>query len=209
MSKQIAVIGAVPRGFVHSHCEYIEWAKQFGHVEEVSAYADFNSEWDLIILQGGADVDEARYKKMPPSIIGRGNPHQEHFDTKILPEYIRKRTPIFGICRGSQTLNVAFGGTLQNLYTHPYSPNGGASIAHHMVDSDGKVIPVNSLHHQAVELLGDKLEVLGVSCNKEGETTGVVEAFQHSTLPIKAVQYHPEKMKDDKYAVELVKSIIR
>ena len=52
-------------------------------------------------------------------------------------------------------------------------------------------ISVNSYHHQAIRTLGAGLHVTAVS-----DADGVIEAIEHDTLPIMAVQWHPERMID-------------
>ena len=48
---------------------------------------------------------------------------------------------------------------------------------------------VNSSHHQAVDQLGEGLNVTA-RCPEDG----VVEAFNHESLPVFGVQWHPEKL---------------
>ncbi len=76
------------------------------------SYDDFKEIYniDALLLPGGADVDSRRYANIP--MLGNYSPNiwLEHFDNEILPNLLGKM-PIFGICRGLQTLNVIFGGT--------------------------------------------------------------------------------------------------
>ena len=55
----------------------------------------------------------------------------------------------------------------------------------------GEKLAVNSYHHQAIRTLGAGLHVTAVS-----DADGVIEAIEHDTLPIMAVQWHPERMID-------------
>lgn len=48
-------------------------------------------------------------------------------------------------------------------------------------------IPVNSIHHQAVDQLGKGLRIVARS-----EYDDTVEAIEHETLPVMGVQWHPE-----------------
>jgi putative glutamine amidotransferase len=52
----------------------------------------------------------------------------------------------------------------------------------------GPVFPVNSYHHQAVDVLG-----AGLAASAWSES-GFPEAFCHSTAPILGVQFHPERL---------------
>ena len=110
--------------------------------------------------------------------------------------------PILGICRGHQVLNVAFGGTLiqdlgpvGNLFHRP-SPGCHWDKIHPIRTLPGSILDTlygptlvtNSSHHQAVDRLGD-----GFTATAWSES-GVVEAMEHASLPILAVQFHPERM---------------
>ncbi len=48
---------------------------------------------------------------------------------------------------------------------------------------------VNSSHHQAADRLGDGLRAV------QWTEDGVVEALRHETLPVFAVQWHPERLR--------------
>ncbi|MBR0137422.1 MAG: gamma-glutamyl-gamma-aminobutyrate hydrolase family protein, partial [Erysipelotrichaceae bacterium] len=52
----------------------------------------------------------------------------------------------------------------------------------------GQNCMVNSSHHQAVKKVAEGFDVLQVS------TDGYIEGMIHRSLPIIAVQYHPERM---------------
>jgi putative glutamine amidotransferase len=115
---------------------------------------------------------------------------------------------VFGICRGFQEMNVAFGGTLhQKLHelpghldhrddeTQPLEVQYGP--AHEVTLEPGGVlrslaagdrIRVNSLHSQGIDRLGAELAV------EARAPDGVVEAFRVPTAArfALAVQWHPE-----------------
>ena len=50
-------------------------------------------------------------------------------------------------------------------------------------------ISINSAHHQAVENIAEGFKVAAISPDD-----GVIEAFEHTELPIIGVQFHPERM---------------
>lgn len=149
---------------------------------------------EALILPGGSDVNPSRYGTLTSFMAYRPNPFLEYFDTEILPEIITNKIPIFGICRGLQTLNVHFGGSLhQHLWHHPYSTNA-THLAHEIEFSwNGamKTTGVNSFHHQGIKKLGTNLEPTSFAKN-----LGLIESIRHSRLPIEAVQWHPERLHD-------------
>lgn len=173
-------------------------------------YDDFKQIYklDALLLPGGADVNPKRYTKLPQ--FGTQNPNiwMEHFDTEILPNLAGKM-PIFGICRGLQTLNVLYGGTLQNLWWHPYS-NYETHTVHnlwkpeHFKDHDKKnvYISVNSFHHQGILNLAKNFR-----CELSDYDDNIVEAISDYRNKIFAVQWHPERLKDN-YSINMFKSIL-
>lgn len=115
--------------------------------------------------------------------------------------------PVFGICRGFQELNVAFGGTLRRVgeaesdiahhapdgvpladmfaHGHPVTPAPGGQLA---ATFGNGPIRVNSVHYQGVDRIGEGLTV------EAHAPDGLVEAFsaQRGTGRVLAVQWHPE-----------------
>jgi putative glutamine amidotransferase len=109
-------------------------------------------------------------------------------------------TPLLGICRGLQIINVALGGTIvqhiedgihrnvdvpidQILREHPVQLLPGSTL----IESLGQAgILVQSAHHQSVGRLGAGLVPAGVAPD------GLVEAVEHESAPITGVQWHPE-----------------
>lgn len=186
---------------------YLEWASLLGTPilippTSLEEFKDiFLPKLNGIILPGGSDVDAKRYGKIPGFFTGKTDQFLEAFDNNILPEIIGK-IPIFGICRGLQTINVAFGGNLhQNIWFHPYSDYENHEV--HTVSSlDGKLrFKVNSFHHQAIADLGEGLSIELMSNDRQ------IEAISCMDKKIFAVQWHPERLKDD-YSVDAFYSIL-
>ena len=108
----------------------------------------------------------------------------------ILDKFVKAKKPVLGICRGEQLINVYFGGSLiQHVAGHAgiYHDvkNVSGSIMYRLY---GKTTKVYSSHHQAVRRLGKGLKIT------QKANDGTVEAIEHKTLPIFAVQWHPELM---------------
>ncbi|KJC65543.1 putative glutamine amidotransferase [Agreia bicolorata] len=157
---------------------------------------------DAIMLMGGEDISPRFYDGAADYPF-----ESQHFETadegqiSLVHRAIRRGTPLLGICRGLQVINVALGGSIvQDLGTQTIHKNLGAPIrdimAAHTValDSSSRLstdlgvseILVQSAHHQAVAHLGDGLVTVGVAPD------GVVEAVEHIEAPITGVQFHPE-----------------
>jgi len=109
-------------------------------------------------------------------------------------------TPVLGICRGHQIIDVALGGTLvQDLGEAHDHRNDGVPITSVMSDHSVAIsagsrilarfapsLLTRSAHHQAVDRLGTGLQVAAHAHD------GLVEAIEHESLPLLGVQWHPE-----------------
>lgn len=178
------------------HKDYLALVERFGTPIIISPvnWEDFNSTYavDGLFLPGGSDVNPRRYGHIPHPYAYRPNLFLEYFDDEILPNLIAEDFPIFGVCRGLQTLNVLFGGTLwQHLWRHPYSTTNTDLVHDVTIRETGQVIKTNSFHHQCIWKLGDNLKILGDTKDT------VIEAIEHVNFPIGAVQYHPERFMDE------------
>jgi len=195
---------------------YLEFIYQFG-TPVVILPCDANEfhqiySIDALVLPGGADVDSKRYAKMPK--LGNYNPNifLEHFDKEILP-LLAGNVPVFGICRGLQTLNVYFGGTLNNLVWHPVSSHETHEVHKVILYRDGirpkkeekkdNMMGVNSFHHQAISDLAENFTI-----EAESEIGGVIEAISDWKKLIFAVQWHPERLLDA-YSNDMFYNILR
>jgi carbamoyl-phosphate synthase small subunit len=92
--------------------------------------------------------------------------------------------PLFGVCLGHQLLALACGGTTYKL---PYGHRGGNQPVKDLVHDTVLVTAHN--HGYAVDgpSLPFDLEPTMINLND-----GTNEGFRHRTLPIAAVQFHPE-----------------
>src|SRR5688572_10102755 len=162
----------------------------------------------LVFTGSPSNVEPAHYSG-PASAPGTLHDADRDATTlPLIPRAIERGVPVFGICRGFQEMNVAYGGTLhQNLHLIPgyldhrddeslpldvqYGP------AHDVVLEEGgflrglagtERIRVNSLHHQGVDRLAESLVV------EARAPDGVVEAFRVRGAKrfALAVQWHPE-----------------
>lgn len=165
------------------------------------------AELDGLILQGGSDLCPESYGE--PYLNKErwaGDKYRDDYELRVVDFFYRSQKPILGICRGFQLLNAYFGGQLHQdisseLNTTTEHRNAATyDRVHHAVSLResgwlahlyGKSrLQVNSVHHQAVKLLGQDLVVDAVS-----DTDGLIEAFVHSNFDnhfVAGVQWHPE-----------------
>jgi putative glutamine amidotransferase len=98
---------------------------------------------------------------------------------------IEPQSVLAEIARGSLPAHVQFPGGEDSAEQKPAaSPGASATV----------VIPVNSSHHQAADVIGDGLTVVG-RCVEDG----MVEALEGTSRNhfVMAVQWHPERSVDD------------
>lgn len=151
---------------------------------------------DAFLIIGGDDLDPVTYNETNENYLSKDiHPLTDEIDKAIIEHAVKNKKPMFGICRGIQSIAAFMGGKLvQDLHFeqvhHPLTE------AHkHYVDKVSnigvaKLLPdhflINSWHHQAVKVVPNGFEVLF----KNGQT---IEAIEHTSLPIIAVQWHPER----------------
>ncbi len=153
--------------------------------------------WDGLVLAGGGDVDPVRYGELCQGSTAI-DPDRDACELELLDAFAAWGKPVLGICRGLQVLNVWAGGTLvQDLGDLvPGHQRAGGDLPHPVYPVPGSVLHrlygdqflCGSAHHQAIAQLGHGLTVTGTAPD------GVIEGADHDTLPILAVQFHPERM---------------
>ena len=166
---------------------------------------------DGVLLTGGrANIEPHHFggKKFPKDEII--DPARDFTALNLIKECTKLRMPIFGICRGIQEINVAYGGTLiyrvhecNGKKDHRMPQNDDAPLEdifkpRHVVNfprqgllenftGQSQVI-VNSLHGQGIDRLGDGLNLEAMS------EDGLVEALSivgYGTFGI-GIQWHAE-----------------
>jgi anthranilate/para-aminobenzoate synthase component II len=132
--------------------------------------AEYFQKYDTVILSGGSAF---------PIV---GNETILHDEISLIRNLNK---PIFGICYGFELIAAAFGAELERKHNKIHG-----TIEMKVIESDKifKDIPnfkVYESHRWVVKEIPDCL--LALARSKDG-----IEAFKHKTLPIYAVQFHPE-----------------
>lgn len=156
---------------------------------------------DGLILSGGADVDPANYGAERHPCTEPADVERDAFELAAARAAREQGVPLLGICRGSQVLNVAHGGTLiqhvPDLTRDEHRDIARWNVAGNPVRVvEGTLLhelfghtqfTVNSLHHQAVDRVADGFQVAAV------DTAGIIEAIEATDgSPVLGVQWHPE-----------------
>jgi putative glutamine amidotransferase len=172
--------------------------------------------FDGLLLIGGEDL-AAEVGGADPALVEAGaNAGRDRWEIALLRAALADRLSVLGICRGMQSINAAFGGTLYGDIAgfspqHPPVPVGrdASQAFRHKVwlESDSilaraygtTVTEVNSLHHQAVDRLGTGLRVTARA------EDGTVEAVEADAFPwCLGVQWHPELLLEDPVHARLI-----
>jgi len=147
---------------------------------------------DAFVITGGVDLDPMTYKDVNTGLSKDIHPSLDLLDSLVIKYAKTTKKPLLGVCRGLQSINVFLGGTLyQDLaqlgLKHSNIPgNHKINIVENDVLKFESEIAVNSYHHQGIKKLATGLKVIGK------QTDGIIEAVIHESLPIIAVQWHPE-----------------
>ena len=165
----------------------------------VSDLESLISRLDGVCLSGGPDLDPEAYgARERHGELGPTEPSLDAFELALARAALDRGMPLLGICRGSQALNVACGGTLhQHLPGHRQS-EPGCRVTHEVEVLAGTRLAgllgagthaVNSFHHQAVDRLGRGLRIAARAAD------GTVEAIEGPGFAI-GVPLHAEALAD-------------
>ena len=164
---------------------------------------------DGLLLTGSpSNVDAQRYGASADESVGPFDHARDEMTKQLIEAMLELGKPVFGICRGFQEINIAFGGTLRrDMAEHPdllvHHAIGEMSVAdmfkhrHDVKLLAGGILSreygadhldVISVHFQGADTLGKGLQVEATAPD------GVVEAVSTHVngAPVVAVQWHPE-----------------
>jgi carbamoyl-phosphate synthase small subunit len=119
---------------------------------------------------------------------GPGDPEAVEGVGAVIRTLAEAGVPVFGICLGCQLIARAFGG---RTYKLPYGHRGGNHPVRRLATG---LVEITSQNHGFAVVAEDAkiagapaLEVTHLNLND-----GTVEGVRHTSLPVFAVQYHPE-----------------
>ena len=163
---------------------------------------------DGILISGGGDIDPRNYAEAPLPGLGPTDLARDDLELPLARWAVEEAKPILGICRGSQVINVALGGTLYQdipsqiktsvIHDSSFTRQDWTYMAHDLrLDPDSKLAQVfgttsfmtNSLHHQSLKEIAPGLKAVGWAPD------GVIEAIEgEGECFLVGVQCHPEAL---------------
>ena len=194
-------------GHFHLSARYVEAVRRAGGIAVLLPPGDGRPEeilarLDGLIFTGGGDVEASLYGAAQHEQSYGMNLERDRAEGDLIRAAIACEKPMLCICRGTQILSVALGGTLhQHLpdvvgeatlhrapprvpVPHPVNIERGTLLAEMLGTTE---CAPDSWHHQAVDQPGHGLSVIARAPD------GTIEALAHDTHPwLVAVQWHPE-----------------
>lgn len=174
---------------------------------EVSDVEEILDRFDGFLYPGGPDINPLYFGEETMPECGNIIPERDRIELELMPAILKSGKPVFGICRGIQSMNVALGGSLiqdipaqvkSNVRVGHYQKAGNTVLTHSVrvekntllydiVKKD--MLTVNTFHHQSCKDLGKGM-VLNASA-----PDGVIEAIalENHKFFI-GVQWHPEHL---------------
>jgi putative glutamine amidotransferase len=161
-----------------------------------------------VLLTGGVDVDPREYGEAESHPTVEIDAVRDRYELALTREALARDLPILAICRGTQVLNTAAGGTLvqdipsalpasldhqherpKDALAHDVTVSRGTCLWTLLAPQlgGGDAVAVNSRHHQSVKTAAPGFVVSAVSPD------GIVEAIEKPAARFcVGVQWHPE-----------------
>lgn len=200
---RVAVTGSRRRGYPMWAANWLSLKLQGLAPRRVVATERRTVDWrsfDALLIGGGDDVDVELYDGVPTPNV-RIDPRRDQLELDGIEAFMATGRPVLGVCRGSQILNVALGGSLhEDIHeTYKSAPRMRTILARktivieegtHLRSITGlATMRVNSLHHQSVDRVG---EGLVVAARDEHDVVQAIEARRIGRQFLLGVQWHPE-----------------
>lgn len=162
----------------------------------------YEEDIDGLILSGGIDIFPSHYEAEPKPLY-RYDRGRDTLDMKWFEKADKTDMPLLGICRGTQVMNVARGGSLHldvtKIHEEKAYPTHFLAYALYrktiFVEPNTrlqtlmkrKMLRVNSMHKQAIDRIGSGYVV------SSKEDNGIVQSIEDPSKKFfLGVQFHPE-----------------
>jgi putative glutamine amidotransferase len=168
---------------------------------------EYIRQMDGLLLVEGEDIEPKRFEAQKENFryLEKTHPLKDDVELRLLRHALRRKLPVLGICRGSQLVNVACGGSLfgdvrkekrsrlrhidprrYDVYRHPIELIPGTPLARWY---GRRTMLVNSYHHQGIRRLARRFRPMAYAPD------GLVEAYFDPRADfLVGLQFHPERM---------------
>jgi putative glutamine amidotransferase len=169
-----------------------------------AAYEETLDAVDALVFSGGSDLDPELYGEVAHAETDGWIRERDDFELELMQAALARDLPLLAICRGSQVLNVALGGDLEQhvpdrVGTDVHKETPGVFADHDVATLPGTKLSsivgdrtdVKSHHHQGYGKLGAGLREAARAPD------GTVEALEDPTRRFTlGVLWHPEEGED-------------
>lgn len=159
-------------------------------------------------LRYGFDLSELDHIQPDLVVLSPGPGRPSDFDTRATIEAaLARQLPLFGVCLGLQALVEYFGGQLGTLsYPMHGKPSDIEVLGGRLFEGLPSPFVAGRYHSLHAAKMPPELQVTARSHDPD-----VVMALEHRSLPIAAVQFHPESIltADGDHGLEMVANVVR
>ena len=165
---------------------------------------------NVVTQRAGFPLEDLSQRRPDLLVLSPGPGTPSDFSTSMMIEAaLALEIPIFGVCLGLQAVVEFFGGALSQLDT----PMHGKASPIHVVGGrlfEGLPTEFRAGRYHSLYAKEDTVPAsLEVTANSGDD--GIVMAVEHKSLPISAVQFHPESIMsfDDEIGLRLVRNAVQ
>jgi putative glutamine amidotransferase len=164
---------------------------------ETLAVALPDASWWPLANSGAAAVRRLAALRLDALVLAGGNdlgscPRRDDTELRLMLHCASRGIPVLGVCRGLQLVQTSFGGSIARA---PEAHDGGRTHRIDVTDARAqRLLGVEHLAAPSYHRFGVTVDGVAPALetwSKSGD--GWVEMLAHRSLPIVAVQWHPER----------------
>jgi gamma-glutamyl-gamma-aminobutyrate hydrolase PuuD len=184
ISPRLEFIAETGEERVSLDTRWFEFLKFCGLRFKLAGYVEYDLEnIDGIILSGGNDLSCFSYSYQ--------NKKRDDYEVSLVDAAIKSNLPVLGVCRGAQLLAQMYDSKLAVVRKHVRTEHRlvkklKSELLGFALDNE----TVNSFHNFGITDLGSNLRSLA-KCED-----GTIEAFEHNSLRILGILWHPERVEN-------------
>ena len=167
---------------------------------------------DGLVFSGGPDLDPTLYDAEPHPETHGTRPERDRAEIALLAAALERDMPVLAICRGSQVLNVALGGDLEQHVPDRVGHEGHKEVPGTFSEHGVESVPGTRLHRCSATRRGEVAPPPGLRPARrrlrEAARRPTTARSRRSRIPSRrsrvGVLWHPEEGDDPRLFEELV-----